>query len=187
MRGRCQSVWQRYHHLFQRRKTWRLCRPCANRTRSRRGQLARRYLPGATSPSSAAIRSGTSLPNSPVTIAQSASKWLATAHASAHPGRGRTLVQLLVDGLHPCRFHVRSQPSRHRPTRPTRPTRRRIAGQPAMSGRCCPRASTRCCLCCVPGAVARCGSSPSSPRGRCDRTHASGSNFRISPSSSNGL
>jgi len=61
------------------------------------------------------------------------------------------------------RFHSRSQPSRHRPTRPTS---WRIARQPAMSGRFCWRASTRCCPCCVPEAVARCGSSPLSPRGR---------------------
>ncbi len=57
--------------------------------------------------------------------------------AVAHPGRSRTLVQLLVDGLHPCRFHSRSQPSRHRPTQPTS---RGIARQPATFGRCCRRA-----------------------------------------------
>ncbi len=44
-------------------------------------------------------------------------------------------------GRHPCRFHSRSQPSRHRPRRPTS---RRNARQPAMSGRCCWSASTRC-------------------------------------------
>ncbi|MBK7237549.1 MAG: transposase zinc-binding domain-containing protein [Sterolibacteriaceae bacterium] len=41
-----------------------------------------------------------------------------------------------------------------------------IAKRLATSGRYCWRASTRCCPCCVPSAVARCGSSPSSPRGR---------------------
>ena len=61
--------------------------------------------------------------------------------AVAHPGRSRTLAQLLVDGLHPCRFPSRSQASRHRPRRPTS---RRIVRQPATSGRFCWRASTRC-------------------------------------------
>jgi len=60
--------------------------------------------------------------------------------AVAQPGRSRALVQFLVDGLHTCRFHSRSQPSRHRPRRPTS---RRNARQPNMFGRCCWRASTR--------------------------------------------
>jgi len=55
--------------------------------------------------------------------------------ALAHPGRGRTLVQLPVDGLHLCRIHPRSQPSGKIPppkgpqAQPTGMQRRSLQGQ----------------------------------------------------------
>jgi hypothetical protein len=52
-------------------------------------------------------------------------------------------------------------PSSHRPKRRKS---RSTAGRPVMPGRCCSHVSMRCFRWRVPGAAARCGSSPSSPR-----------------------
>jgi len=71
-------------------------------------------------------------------------------------------VQLSPAHGKPPPSHWSRRPRRPQPTRnppPNRPT----GALPATPGQCCSPASTKCSRWCAPKAVARCGSSPSSP------------------------